>query len=540
MDITQLLTVSSSIRISAIEKTPERMTVHAVSTTEKATCPRCHTPAQRVHSHYRRRARDLPWQGVAVRLELSVRRFFCTVPVCSQRIFCERLSFVAPHAHRTVRLNHALQRIRLAVGGEGGARLAGTLALPTSPDTLLRRLRQLPSRPAATPRVVGIDDWAKRKGRSYGTILVDLERRVPIELLPDREEATVRHWLETHPEVRIISRDRAPQYAEAARVGAPQAVQVVDRWHILKNLGEAVQRVLTRQRRQSEDAAWRMRAPLVTPSAAMLPLPSLSSTEASEIARHRANRYARYRAVKQLQVQGVSQHGIARTLVMSPNTVRRYVRASTFPERARYRSGSRLDAYLPYLHARWVQGVRNPTVLWQEIRTQGYPGTARMIERYIVRLYQRLKGLTTQQRAHFLQTALTFKAPTVRHLTAWLQRASQQLTAEQARFLTHLSALSPEIQEARHFALAFRRLLKKRLHAQFPTWLAQAVQNSVPELRSFAVGLRQEYAAVAAAFKYGWSNGPVEGHVNRLKTIKRQMYGRANFDLLQLRVLHAA
>jgi len=389
------------------------------------------------------------------------------------------------------------------------------------------------------PRVVGIDDWAKRKGRSYGTILVDLERGVPLELLPDREEATVRHWLATHPEVRIISRDRAPQYAEAARVGAPQAVQVVDRWHVLKNLGEAVQRVLTRHRKQIEEAAWRMGDTQST-AAALTPLPSLSSTEASEIARHRANRYARYQAVKQLQAQGVSLHGIARTLVMSPNTVRRYVRASTFPERARYRSGSRLDAYLPYLHARWGQGVRNPIVLWQEIRMQGYPGTARMIERYIVRLYQRLKGLTTQQRARFLQTSLTFKTPTVRHLTAWLQRASQELTAEQARFLTHLSTLSPEIHEARLFALAFRRLLKKRLHTQFPTWLARAERNSVPELRSFALGLRQEYAAVAAAFKYPWSNGPVEGHVNRLKTIKRQMYGRANFDLLQLRVLHAA
>ncbi len=148
----------------------------------------------------------------------------------------------------------------------------------------------------------------------------------------------------------------------------------------------------------------------------MLPLPSLSSTEASESTRHRANRYARYQAVKELQAQGVSLHGIARTLVMSPNTVRRYVRASTFPERARYRLGSRLEAYLPYLHARWVQGVHNPTVLWQEIRAQGYPGTARMIDYYIVRLYQRLKGLTPQQRARFLQTALTFKAPTVRHL----------------------------------------------------------------------------------------------------------------------------
>jgi transposase len=513
--------------------------VHAVTTTEKASCPRCHTPARCVHSYYRRRASDLPWQGVAVRLELSVRRFVCTVPTCAQRIFCERLLFVAPHAHRTVRLNRALQHLSLALGGEGGSRLACALALPTSPDTLLRRIRQLPSRPSATPRVVGIDDWAKRKGRSYGTILVDLERHVPIELLPGREEATLRHWLETHPEVRFISRDRAPQYAEAARVGAPQAIQVVDRWHILKNLGEAVQRVLTRQRKQIEEAAWRMWDAQST-AAALAPLPSLSSTEASEIARHRANRYARYRAVKELQAQGVSQHGIARTLVMSPNTVRRYVRASTFPERARYRSGSRLDAYLPYLHERWVQGIRNPTILWQELRTQGYPGTARMIERYIVRLYQRLKGLTTQQRARFLQTALTFKAPTVRHLTAWPQRTSSQLTAEQARFLTYLNSFSPEIHAARRFTLAFRRLLRKRMYAQFSQWLARAERNSVPELRSFAVGLRQEYAAVAAAFKYRWSNGPVEGHVNRLKTIKRQMYGRANFDLLQLRVLHAA
>ena len=274
--------------------------MHAVSTTAKAICPRCYTPAQRVHSRYRRRTSDLPWQGVAVRVELLVRRFFCAVPACSQRIFCERLPLVAPHAHRTVRLNHTLQRISLALGGEGGARLACELVLPTSPDTLLRRIRQLPPRRSATPRVVGIDDWAKRKGRSYGTILVDLEQRVPIELLPDREEATVRYWFEAHPEVGIISRDRAPQYAEAARVGAPQAVQIVDRWHVLKNLGEAVQRVLTRQRRQIEEAAWRMRDSQLSLSVALLPLPSLSSTEASEIARHRANRYARYCAVKQL------------------------------------------------------------------------------------------------------------------------------------------------------------------------------------------------------------------------------------------------
>jgi transposase len=178
---------------------------------------------------------------------------------------------------------------------------------------------------------VGIDDWAKRKGRSDGTILVDLERRVPIELLSDREEATVRQWLEAHPEVQIICRDRAPQYAEAARLGAPQAIQVVDRWHLLKNLGEAVQRILTRHRQQMEEATWRMRDAQSTSAPTLFSLPSLSSTEANEIARHRANRSARYQAVKELQAQGVSLHGIARTLVMSPNTVRRYVRASTSP-----------------------------------------------------------------------------------------------------------------------------------------------------------------------------------------------------------------
>jgi transposase len=176
----------------------------------------------------------------------------------------------------------------------------------------------------------------------------------------------------------IISRDRAPQYAEAARVGAPHAVQVVDRWHVLKNLSEAVQRVLARQRAPLEEATRRMRDHQQGQPGMAMALPALSSSEATEIERHRATRYARYRAVKPLQRQGVSQQGIARTLAMSRNTVRRYVRAETFPERAQYRLGSRLDAYLPYLHARWAQGVRTPAALWKELCAQGYPGTVRM------------------------------------------------------------------------------------------------------------------------------------------------------------------
>jgi len=233
--------------------------------------------------------------------------------------------------------------------------------------------------------VVGVDDWAKRKGSRYGTIVVDLERRRPLELLPDRAAETLQHWLAAYPSIEIISRDRAPQYAEAARVGAPHAVQVVDRWHVLKKLSEAVQRLLVRHRAPLEEATRRMRNHQGGQPGMALALPSLSSSEAPEIARHRATRYARYCAVKQLQRQGVSQPGIVRTLAMSHNTVRRYVRADTFPERAQYRLGSRLDAYLPYLHARWAQGVRTPAALGQELRARGYPGTVRMIERYLLR-----------------------------------------------------------------------------------------------------------------------------------------------------------
>jgi transposase len=529
------------LRLQCISTSEKTITLIATTIQPRASCPRCHQSSTRIHSRYVRTVADLPWLGVAVRLELHTRRFFCRRPACPQQIFCERLpAVVAPYARRTQRLAHALQILGFALGGEAGARLARAFSMSTSAETVLRGIRRAVLPAPAPPRVVGIDDWAKRKGSRYGTIVVDLERHAPLELLPDREAATVQHWLAAHPEIAIISRDRAPQYAEAVRVGAPQAVQVVDRWHVLKNLSEAVQRMLVRQRASLAEATRRMRdyqqrQPEMAPV-----LPSLSSSEATEIARHRATRYARYCAVKQLQRQGVSQQGIVRTLAMSHNTVRRYVRAETFPERAQYRLGSRLDAYLPYLHARWAQGVRTPEVLWKELCAQGYPGTVRMIERYLLRLGQRLKGLTPQESAQFLQVALIFKTPSVRQVTAWLQRPLPSLTAEQTQFITHLCDHTPDIKVVRELALTFRRLMKARTVTALAAWVETAERCPIAELRTFAIGIRQDYQAIAASLEYPWSNGQVEGQINRLKTLKRQMYGRANFDLLRARVLWAA
>ena len=222
-----------------------RLVVKTIS--PHGSCPHCRKPSRAVHSRYVRRVTDLPWQGVSVLLELHAGRFRCLDSLCPRLIFCERLpSVVAPHARRTARLHAALELIGFAVGGEAGARLARELGLTVSPDTLLRRLRLPSAEKTATPRIIGVDDFAFRRGQRYGTLLVDLERRLPIDLLPDREAETLSAWLKVHPSIEIVSRDRSRTYASGITEGAPAAAQVAERWHLLKNLREALELFLKR------------------------------------------------------------------------------------------------------------------------------------------------------------------------------------------------------------------------------------------------------------------------------------------------------
>ena len=215
-----------------------------------APCPGCTRPSYRIHSYYERRLADLPWNGIPVEIRLRTRRFFCDTDACAQRIFTERLpETTATYARRTLRMEQALRWVGLALGGEAGARTAQRLGLVVSGDTLLRHLRRMSvaQKPVpVSPRVLGIDDWAWRKGQRYGTILCDLERRRVVDLLPDRQANTVAEWLRDHAPPEVISRDRAGAYAEAARQGAPNAVQVADRFHLLRNLREALEHVLAR------------------------------------------------------------------------------------------------------------------------------------------------------------------------------------------------------------------------------------------------------------------------------------------------------
>jgi transposase len=482
---------------------------------------------------------DLPWSGTTVRLRLHTRRFFCSSLTCSRRIFTERLPRTAArHARRTTRLNEALQVIGLALGGEAGARLAARLGMAASGDALLRRIHQFTAADPLAPRVLGVDDWAWKRGHRYGTILVDLERHSVIDLLPDREAVSLEQWLQAHPGVEVISRDRSSAYAEGAAKGSPEAVQVADRWHLLKNLGEALERILQSQHQRLQQAAHTAAVPMAavaipdTPEPHQATAPKPLSQAQQQKQRSREHRLKRYEQVMTLHQQGWSQRAISGQTGLERKTIRRYLRAGTFREWATPQRRRALDRFLPYLEQRWAEGCHNAAKLWREIREQGYPGRPGMIRQWASRL--RAKGRATG--LPDIVPSTRNPVPTPRQVAWWLLRPEER-KAEEFRFLAALYERAPEVKHAAEAAREFMRLVRERDAKAWPAWQKAAAQTL---LAPFVRQLQRDEAAVQAALTHPWSNGQTEGQVHRLKLIKRQMFGRAKFDLLKKRVLYQA
>lgn len=513
----------------------QRITLRVSTTSSTAACPACGSICSRVHSRYTRTLADLPWHNTPVRLQLHVRRFFCDVPNCPRRIFVERVPTVAAvHARKTCRMLESLGRIGLALGGQAGSRLGNRLGLCDSPDSLLRTVKHGPLSVPAAPRVLGVDDWAWRRGTRYGTILCDLEQHRPIDLLNERTADSLATWLREHPGVEVISRDRSSTYAGGINAGAPQAIQVADRWHLLRNVRDALMRLLDRHHRDLRGAA-RAANDQRQPASPAVPLQAEESTNASPASSDaRDRKLAGYQRVLELDQQGVSGRTIARMLGLHRETVQRYLHADTFPERANRHYTRKTDSVRDFLQRRWREGFHNAAQLTRELQAGSTKISYCSVRRTVARWQLPGDPPTVAASAAAYQ-------PSTRRVSWLLLQEDPDLEPEDRPLVEALLARSPEIKTAADLGREFREIIRQRQSDRLEDWAGRAQQAGVPrELTSFARGLKADWGAVQAALTMHWSNGQVEGQVNRLKTIKRQMYGRAGFDLLRQRVLHGS
>ena len=527
--------------------------------TDVATCPDCHALSTHVHSRYTRQLRDLPVVEQPVRLRLLVRRFRCLTPSCARQTFVEGLPELARrHAQRTIRLTEAVRGLGGESGGEAGARMATRLRMPVSGDTVLRIVRSPSTSTQPTPRVLGIDDFALRKGRVYGTVLVDLERHRPVDLLPERTAEAVATWLHDHPGVEVIARDRAQDYARGAAEGAPGATQVVDRFHLLCNLREVLTRYLQRiaptLRRTLADAAAASQSPseeiveettgsgeprASEPSVPTAPVATSPSSPVPRYGRHprlqetqvarQAERQYRYQQMQTLRARGQSIRQSAKACEVSRHTIRHWLRAGTLPPDQRgYRGRGKIDPYVAYLQRRLAEGCTNQSRLWREIREQGFSGTRSLVAKWLNAHGLALTG-TPQE------TPLVL--PPARRLTWLLLQDEDTRTVDEQTLWGQLQQ-NAELVQMQALVQQGREMIRQRCPEVLDTWLQACQSSDIVELKNFVGGLQQDYEAVKMALMLPWSTGPVEGHINRLKLIKRSGYGRMKLDLLRQRVLY--
>jgi transposase len=520
------------------------LTLLATMTAAKAVCPDCGQPSHRMHSGYCRTLADLPWALMPVALRLRVRRFFCDTPLCARLTFTERVPRIAPlYARITTRLRHRQAETGLALGGAAGARQLARHAIPASRSTVLRRVRGLPRPTSPPPHVVGIDDWAWRKGQRYGTLVVDLEQGCPLDVLEDRTAETVAAWLQSHPDVTIVARDRAEAYAAGIRQGAPEATQVADRFHLLKNLASALQEVVSAHHREIDTLNHMQHNAPLTQKDDSVPVPMgppVTTTRAQQQIEHnRARRVAEYEQAHALRQQGWTMKAIATHMGRHHRTVRKYLEASTFPERPpRRRPPSILDPYNAYLLKRWQAGCRSVLELYREIQAQGFAGKYSIVAAYVSRFRPPQGRITRCRRAGSPATIIEVDKPLTPSRATWLvMRREATLNDADKQQLTELQGLEGEISEAITLTQDFADLVRQRQSDQLDSWLERATASGLQAFKSLANGLRADYDAVKAGITLRWSTGPVEGQINRLKMLKRQMYGRAHIALLRQRVL---
>ncbi|MFJ8744700.1 ISL3 family transposase [Embleya sp. NPDC127516] len=423
-----------------------------------------------------------------------------------------------PYGRRTPAAQRLLERVALALGGQAGGRLTAHIVVPTSGSTLLRTIHRLDVPAPPRVEVLGVDEFSLRRGRVFGTILVDMETHRPVDVLPDHTADTFAAWLREHPEVRMVCRDRGGAFAEAAERALPGVPQVADRWHLLDNLATAVEKAIRRNRA------------CLNPPEPERTVPGRAPDADGEESPARQQIRARWTEIRTLYERGTTITAISEQTGLDRKTVRRYAHADTADEliTVRPRRGSALAPHMPYLAARWAEGCNNAQTLRDEIAARGYTGGRKTVRRFLNELADNKTSPTKPA-----------PPPSVREVVRWIVGRAERQSEAARRQLKELCERCDHLAEINRLARSFATLLRQRHGHRLPEWIARADASDIKELRTFALGLRKDLDAVTAGLTLPGSSGAVEGHVNRTKMLKRQTYGRASFALLRRRILLA-
>lgn len=530
VEVSSLLSLPEGLHVEWIKPQGTDLSVGVISRRPSSCCPLCAQASSQVHSRYQRTLCDVPCGNRKVVLHLSVRKFFCRNPDCARKIFTEQLSpFVQPWAQVTTRLFEAVQAIGLATSGELGTRLADRIRIHASPTTMLRRIMDLSSSAAGRVTVLGIDDFSFRRGRRFGTILVDLSSHQVIDLLDKRSTKSASEWMQNHPEIEYVSRDRGNDYAQAAREGAPQATPVADRFHLYKNLVEAIEPAVARCYKE-------IRKDLPKPIEPKLPSvkewrPARSRAHEHQHAARLATNQERFDSMMELQKFGIPQQEIARRLGVTVRTIQNWNKQGSCPgHRRRRKRRSLFDPYAAYVLKRWKEGCKKGSALYREIKEKGYRGTDRQVYRFLQ---------TLKQEPVELPVLPVLSRVSVREALWLIARPFDDLEADERTDLSELCQASRQLATLHMLVQSFGQLVRKREGHRLEDWKQQVAQSGFTEVQRFAKGLERDQEAVLAGLTLVYSNGQVEGHVNKLKLLKRTMYGRAGFALLRQKVLQA-
>jgi transposase len=540
--ITALLPQTCAVRLTKVALEQASVRLQLTATAPSAACPRCAVLSSSVHSRYQRHLTDLPWGTCTVRIQLRARKFMCRNPRCERRIFTERLpELVAAYARKTRRLMTVLRAIGVALGGNAGARLAACLRLPTSPATLLRLMRAAPMPQTPALQAVGVDEWAWRRGHRYGTILVDLATHRVVDLLPDRSATSVAAWLARHPTITVVCRDRSDLYADGIRRGAPEAVQVVDRCHLVQNLRQVLEAVLIDHRPALQAAAVGT-AMALTPSDGPVSVRPMyrgrrrSPKPAPQEDAARPPRHARwvmiYETLHRLHAQGTPMANMARQLGISRPTVYADLRRDTPPGPRRLQrppSACVLTPYLSYLIRRWRESGADSRQLYREIQTLGSTHSARTVGRFITRLRRAADAgqPPASQRSPYMRP----QGPSARAVSFVMVCPAAKRSREAQTYLDQLCQIDIGIARAHALSQASLAIVRERRGEELEAWMSEAMHSGITEVARFARGLQDDLTAIKAGLTREWSNGATEGQIHRLKLVKRQGYGRAGFAL---------